>query len=98
MEADGKQRSGRYVHGWQLVLSVILSFVYALIQKGLPGGSKLKKGMVFGLCVWAVGLLPGMFATYTFMTVAPTVIIYWTVLGLIQSPLEGMIIAAIYGE
>lgn len=80
------------------VLSVILSFVYALIQKGIPGGSKLKKGMVFGLCVWAVGMLPGMFATYAFMTVATTVVIYWTVLGLIKTPIEGIIIAAIYGE
>ncbi|MFA5028801.1 MAG: hypothetical protein WC713_13100 [Candidatus Methylomirabilota bacterium] len=80
------------------VLSVILSFVYALIQKGIPGGSKFMKGIVFGLCVWAVGMLPGMFATYAFMTVATTVVIYWTILGFIKTPLEGMIIAAIYGE
>lgn len=80
------------------VLSVILSFVYAVINRGIPGGNRLIKGLVFGLCVWAVGMLPGMFATYTFMTVAATVVIYWTVLGLIKTPLEGMIIAAIYGE
>lgn len=81
-----------------LVLSIILAFVYGLINKGIPGKNKLVKGLVFGLCVWAVGMLPGMFATYTFMTVATTVIIYWTILGLIKAPLEGMIIAAIYGE
>jgi len=80
------------------VLSVILSFVYALINKGIPGGNRLVKGFVFGLCVWAVGMLPGMFATYAFMTVATTVVVYWTVLGLIKTPVEGMIIAAIYGE
>ncbi len=81
-----------------LILSIILSFVYALINKGIPGGNKLTKGIVFGLCVWAVGMLPGMFTTYAFMTVATTVVIYWTILGLIKTPLEGMIIAAIYGE
>lgn len=80
------------------VLSIILSFVYALIQKGIPGGNKFAKGIVFGLCVWAVGMLPGMFATYAFMTVATTVVVYWTIVGLIKTPLEGMIIAAIYGE
>lgn len=80
------------------VLSIILSFVYVLIKKGIPGGNKFTKGIVFGLCVWAVGMLPGMFATYAFMTVATTVVIYWTILGLIKTPLEGMIIAAIYGE
>ncbi|MFA6281265.1 MAG: hypothetical protein WCY05_02025 [Candidatus Omnitrophota bacterium] len=80
------------------VLSLILSFIYALIQKGIPGGNKFAKGMVFGLCVWAVGMLPGMFATYAFMNIATTVVAYWTVLGLIKTPLEGMIISAIYGE
>lgn len=81
-----------------LLLNVLLSLVYALIQKGLPGGNKLKKGFIFGLGVWAVGMLPGMLATQAFMTVATTVVIYWTLLGLVQKPLEGMIIAAIYGE
>jgi hypothetical protein len=80
------------------ILNIILVFVYALIHKGVPGKNKLIKGLVFGLCVWAVGILPGMFATYSFMTVATTVVIYWTIIGLIQMPLEGIIIAAIYGE
>jgi len=81
-----------------LVLSVVLAFVYALINKGIPGKNKFVKGAVFGLCVWAVGMLPGMLATHVFMTVATTVIVYWTILGLIKTPLEGMIIAAICGE
>ena len=80
------------------LLSIILSFVYALINKGIPGENKFIKGLVFGLCVWAVGMLPGMFATYAFMTVSTTVVVYWTILGLIKTPLEGLIIAAIYGE
>ncbi len=81
-----------------LILNTILAFVYALINKGLSGKNRFAKGFVFGLCVWAVGMLPGMFATYSFMTVATTVVVYWTILGLIKSPLEGMIIAAIYGD
>ena len=60
-----------------LVLSIILAIVYALLVKGIPGGSRVLKGLVFGLCVWAVGMLPGMWATYLFMTVAtPAVNIY----------------------
>lgn len=81
-----------------LALNIVLVFFYALLNKGIPGKSKLVKGLLFGLCVWAVGILPGMFATYSFMTVATTVVIYWTVSGLIQIPLKGLIIAAIYGE
>lgn len=81
-----------------LVLSIILVLVYAIVQKGIPGKYRVVKGVVFGLCVWAVGILPGMFAMYMFMTVAPTVVVYWTIMGVIQMPLEGLIIAAIYGK
>jgi len=80
------------------LLNIILAVVYALLRKGIPGKNKLTKGLIFGLCVWAVGMLPGMFATYSFMTVATGVIIYWTILGLVEMPIRGLIIAAIYGE
>jgi hypothetical protein len=43
-------------------------------------------------------MLPGMLDMYEFMTVSATVVVYWTILGLIKIPLEGMIIAVIYGE
>jgi hypothetical protein len=81
-----------------LLLNLVFVVVYALLRKGIPGKSRLAKGLVFGLCVWAVGMLPGMFSTYAFMTVATGVVIYWTVLGLVETPLRGLIIAAIYGE
>ncbi|MFA5148359.1 MAG: hypothetical protein WC491_04440 [Candidatus Omnitrophota bacterium] len=81
-----------------LLLNMILVAVYALLRKGIPGKSRLVKGLVYGLCVWAVGMLPGMFATYYFMTVATEVVIYWTILGLVEYPIMGLIIAAIYGE
>jgi hypothetical protein len=80
------------------VLNIVLVIVYALLRKGIPGKNKLTKGLSFGLCVWAIGMLPGMFATYYFMTVATGVIIYWTLLYLIEMPLKGLIIAAIYGD
>lgn len=79
------------------ILNVIFVCVYALFRKGIPGGNRLVKGLFFGLCVWAVGMLPGMFATYIFMTVAPTVVIYWTIYGLVCTPIQGLIAAVIYG-
>ncbi len=80
------------------LLNMILVVVYALLRKSIPGKNRLTKGLVFGLCVWAVGMLPGMFTTYAFMTVATGVVIYWTILGLVATPIKGLIIAAIYGE
>ncbi len=81
-----------------LLLSVIFAIVYALLHKGIPGKNKYIKGIVFGLCAYAIGMLPGMFATYTFMTVNPGVTIYWSIVGLVQIPVDGLIVAAIYGE
>jgi len=81
-----------------ILLNFIFVLAYAVLHKGIPGKNKLAKGLVFGLCVWGIGVLPGMFATYIFMTVAPAVIIYWTIMALVQDPLKGLITAAIYGE
>jgi hypothetical protein len=81
-----------------IVLNFIFVLVYAALRKGIPGNNRVVKGLMFGLCVWAVGVLPGMFVTHMFMTVAPTVIIYWAVLALVQSPLRGLISASIYGK
>lgn len=81
-----------------MLLNFLFVVVYAMLRKGIPGKNKLVKGLIFGLGVWAVGILPGMFATYIFMTVAPTVIVYLTIMGLVQDPLKGLITAAIYGE
>jgi len=81
-----------------LLLNFIFTAVYASLKEGIFGKDKFIKGLVFGLYVWLVGMLPGMFATYMFMTVAPTVIIYWTILALIQTPLKGLLTSSIYGE
>ncbi|MEK9149510.1 MAG: hypothetical protein AAB267_05630 [Candidatus Desantisbacteria bacterium] len=80
-----------------LGLGIVLALVYALLYRGIPGKG-IVKGLVFGLFIWLVGTLPGMLSTYTFMRVATTVVIYWTILGLVALLVEGAIIAAIYGN
>ena len=80
-----------------LVLNIILAKVYAIIHKSLPGPF-VRKGLIFGLMVWSVGTLPGMFATYMTMVVAETVIWYWLFEGLLKSVILGIVIAAIYKE
>ena len=80
------------------IMNIILVLVYAILMKGIPGNNRLAKGFVFGLCVWAVGILPGMLVTYAFMNVATVWIIYMTINGLVFTPIKGMIIAAIYAD
>lgn len=81
-----------------LIANLLFVIVYALIQKGVPGKNKYSKGLVYGLLVCLVGLVPGMLSTAIHMTVAKIVVIYWTIWGLIVNPLKGLIVSAIYGE
>lgn len=78
------------------LMHLIFVIVYVLLRNGIPGRNVAVKGLIFGLCVWAVGELPGMFAMYSFMTVAPQVLVYWAVMGVITTPISGIIAAAIY--
>lgn len=81
-----------------LIVNLLFVIVYALLQKGVPGKNKFTRGLIYGILVWAVGLIPGMLSTALYMTVSKVVVIYWTVWGLIVSPLKGLITSAIYGE
>lgn len=79
-------------------INFIFVLVYAIIKSGVPGKNKVAKGLLFGLLVWLVGMLPGMIMTYLYQSIATTVVIYWAIWGLIVSPVKGLIAAAVYGE
>jgi hypothetical protein len=90
MTATGK----RYYVG-MLLVSLLFVVVYKIVIKAFDGMSVVKKGLLYGICVWAVGIVPGMISTYFFMTVNTTVVAYLTILGLVLTPIEGVIVAAI---
>ncbi|MBF0533197.1 MAG: hypothetical protein HQL23_08930 [Candidatus Omnitrophica bacterium] len=71
---------------------------YQLVSQAFAGMRIIQKGLVYGLCIWAAGIVPGMIATYTFMTVNTTVIVYWTLSMLVLVPLQGVIVASILRE
>lgn len=77
------------------ILNIILVYVFALLYEKIPGKG-IKKGLCFGLIIWAVATLPGMFATHMFMTVNSTVVIYWVISHLVWYPIAGLLIALIY--
>ncbi|HRZ86498.1 MAG TPA: hypothetical protein P5287_01640 [bacterium] len=79
-------------------LNCLFAAVYAVLKNGVPGKNRYVKGIVFGLCVYAVGVLPGMFLTHIFMTVSSVWVIYGTLLSVIDTPLKALVIAAIYGD
>jgi len=75
-----------------LILGMILALVYAILYKGIPGQG-IKKGLCFGLLVWAVCGLPGIF----FVAITG-LSIYWTLSELVKLLILGAVIAAIYKE
>ena len=81
-----------------LILWFFFAAAYGLINKVFTADCSLCKGAAYGLIIWLVGMLPGMWMTYSFMTVSYQVVIYWTISGLVSLMISGMIVAAIYGK
>jgi len=86
---------GKRLFVGMFLASLLFVLVYKLVSKAFEGMGTVKKGLLYGLSIWAAGIVPGMIATYTFMTVNPTVVIYWTVLSLVLTPIQGIIVAFI---
>jgi len=80
------------------LLDLLFVLVYVLMAEGIPGKGAVTKGMTYGIFIFATGILPGMFATYTFTNISPVVVMYWTFLGLAKVSILGAIAASIYGE
>ena len=78
--------------------SLLFVAVYKVVCKAFEGMGTMQKGLVYGLCIWAAGIVPGMVATYVFMTVNTTVVIYWTLSMLLLVPVQGVIVSFILRE
>ncbi|MFH1874776.1 MAG: hypothetical protein ABH859_06305 [Pseudomonadota bacterium] len=80
-----------WVNLGQLVLYFFFVLILSRFYCCVPGPCSCCKGAVYGFFVWLIGMLPGMFSTYMFMTVNKIVVLYWTVSGLIWLVLAGSI-------
>jgi len=77
------------------ITDLIFVYVYTLIKNSIPTQNNYTKGIIYGLIVCGIGLIPGMISTYLYMTVASGVVIYWTISGIIVNPINGIIAAII---
>lgn len=78
-----------------LALAIILALVYTILYKGIPGRG-IKKGLVFGFLLWPIGVLIPMFSMYVLLRIAGGAIIYFTIQGLVEYLIYGVIISTIY--
>lgn len=79
-------------------MAALFVLVYAIVYKGMPISNKFLKGLVYGLLVWAVFLLPGAFIVIFTMKIPAVIQITWAVTALVNSILGGPIIAYIYKD
>lgn len=78
-----------------IVLAVAFAFIYALIEKGLPGKG-VQKGLGFGLIVWIVGPIPALVTMYLMVNIANGALAYFTLQSLFEWLVYGAIISLIY--
>lgn len=79
------------------ILYFFFVLVYARIGSCLPGTCSISKGALWGFIVWLVGMLPGMFTLYMFTIINGTVILYWTLSGLVWIVIAGIVAGLVYG-
>lgn len=88
---------------WQdplMMLFFLYPFIFGLIMawfwgksKSIFKGSSWQRGTSFGLAIFLIATIPGMFITYTSMPYSLATVISWAVGGLINSLIAGWILA-----
>lgn len=78
-----------------IILAVAFTFIYALIEKGLPGKG-IQKGLSFGIIVWIVGPIPALVTMYLMMNIATGALVYFTIQSLFEWLVYGTVISLIY--
>jgi hypothetical protein len=80
---------------FELLNGFILVAVYAVIHPALPGEG-WRKGLSYGVVVWALRVLMWAFSTYMMTDMAPALIGITVVTGLVEVLILGVVIAALY--
>lgn len=77
---------------------ILWAFGYALLYNGIPG-TGVAKGVVYGIVLWILGVLPNMAALYLHTTISPEIIwVFITANSLFRGIILGATYAVIYKE
>jgi len=91
------------MRSWQdplMMLFFLVYFIEGIIYawvwnktRVLFKGTSVRRGTMFGLSIWLVAMIPGMFISYTSFPLSLLTILSWTVSGLINTIVAGLIFA-----
>ncbi|MCS4541620.1 MAG: hypothetical protein HY929_04770 [Euryarchaeota archaeon] len=74
---------------------ILYGLIFSVLYNGIPGKG-WKRGLNFGLILWLVATVPGMSMTYLTMAVPNTIVLSWTIGGLISLVIAGPVITVVY--
>jgi hypothetical protein len=78
-----------------LITALLFVMIYIHIGSKMHGKTAAKRGLSYGLMVFLVGTLPGMFMLYLLINLPAMLIVEWAVEMLAINLLGGMIVAKI---
>jgi len=78
---------------YPFILGWALAWIWDLMKTLCQKPTALKRGLCFGLSYWIIAAIPGMFVTYTSFTVSFSLVLSWTIVGLINAIVAGWVLA-----
>lgn len=82
-----------YVYLNPIILGIILAFIWRYTKDLFKGKNKVKAGAKFGLSIWVLFGITGMLMTLSTFNISALMVLTWTITGLIQYILGGIVIA-----
>jgi hypothetical protein len=86
-----------FLIGGNTLLAIVYALVYAVLYHGIPG-TGFRKGLVFGLIVWLVGVVPAIFTMYVLVNIHGGALLYFLTQSLVEHLVYGAAVALIYGK
>lgn len=80
-----------------IILAIVFAWVFAVLYKGIPGKG-IRKGLIFGILAWLIGVVPPMTTLYLMTRIATGALLYFTFQGLFEWLVYGLVISLIYRE
>jgi hypothetical protein len=78
---------------YPFVMGLALAWFWNRVKESFQGGNAWGRGLQYGLAYWIIASIPGMIVTYSSFQVSFLMVLSWTVMGLVQVVVGGMVCA-----
>jgi len=78
------------------VMALLISFLFTYIFIKGREGKGILEGVRFGIVIWLFAIVPMYHTLWVFVPIPYALIFRWTLFGLLQTLVAGIIVAAIY--